>query len=168
MRSLALKLTLAFLLVAVAGVVVFAVLVGGQTQDEFSRFLSARDQNVLVTALAEHYQSSNSWNGLQERIANSPQLTIYSRGATIADSNHIIIFGPPVELGRSLSDREMDDITPIESSRRTLATSTLRHPTNPAAHSDKTTGPRPTKAHSSGGWGKLRSSARAWQRAWPC
>ncbi len=134
MRSLTLKLTLAFLLVAVAGVVIFAVLVGGQTQDEFSRFLSARDQNVLVTALAEHYQSGNSWDGLRERIANSPQLTALSRGAIIADSDRVIFFGPPSQQGVLLPSGDED--TSIEANGQVVGyvnfTPTDRGPGRPS------------------------------------
>jgi two-component system sensor histidine kinase BaeS len=114
MRSLTFKLTLAFLLVAIVGVVVFAVLVGGQTQGEFSRFLSARDQNVLITALSEHYQVNGSWAGLRERINSSPQLTAFSRGAIIADANSVIVFGRESDIGQHLPNGDKDDDTIIE------------------------------------------------------
>src|SRR5262245_34039106 len=63
MRSLTVKLTLAFLLVGTIGATLVAVLVGLRTRSEFDRFLSERDQGVLVAALSGYYASHAGWAG---------------------------------------------------------------------------------------------------------
>src|SRR5689334_14345700 len=55
MRSLTVKLTLAFLVVGLTGAILVAVLVGIRTRSEFNRFLSEHDQAALVTALGGYY-----------------------------------------------------------------------------------------------------------------
>ena len=51
MRSLATKFTLAFLLIGVLGIVIFALLLGVQARTEFNRFLSSRDEASLINGL---------------------------------------------------------------------------------------------------------------------
>ncbi|MFQ5593473.1 MAG: ATP-binding protein [Anaerolineae bacterium] len=64
MRSLGLKLTLAFLVVAVMGTVLVALFVGQRTQDEFGRFVLDRYRADVVTELAAYYEKNGSWEGL--------------------------------------------------------------------------------------------------------
>jgi len=60
MRSLTVKLTFAFVLVGLTGAILVAVLVGIRTRSDFNRFLSERDQSVLVTALGNYYAAHGS------------------------------------------------------------------------------------------------------------
>jgi two-component system sensor histidine kinase BaeS len=77
MRSLTWKLTLAFLLVGLIGVLLVALLVSQRTRSEFDRFLSTRDRTVLVNALADYYAGHNSWDGVGSMLAASPPLSLY-------------------------------------------------------------------------------------------
>lgn len=61
MRSLALKLTLAFLFVGVIGAVLVSLFVGVQTRQQFDRFLSDSYENALVDQLAIYYEQHGSW-----------------------------------------------------------------------------------------------------------
>ena len=73
MRSLTLKLTLAFLVVGLIGALLVAVFVGVRTQREFDQFISDRYQQDLVEQLAGYYQENGSWQGLSAiglRLAN--------------------------------------------------------------------------------------------------
>ena len=56
MRSLTVKLTLAFLLVGTIGAILVAVLVGQRTRSEFNRFLSERDRATLVQATSYYWR----------------------------------------------------------------------------------------------------------------
>jgi two-component system sensor histidine kinase BaeS len=71
-RSLAGKLTLAFLLVGVLGVVLFAVLIGQRSRTEFSQFLSDRDQAILTNALTDYYVEYGSWSGVRQALSAPP------------------------------------------------------------------------------------------------
>jgi two-component system sensor histidine kinase BaeS len=93
MQSLAWKLTLAFLLVGVLGVILFAVLVGQRTRSEFDRFLSAHDQSVLLSALNDYYATHGSWNGINHMLASTPPLDFYSRSIALTDINGIVVLG---------------------------------------------------------------------------
>jgi two-component system, OmpR family, sensor histidine kinase BaeS len=64
MRSLTLKLTLAFLLVGLTGAILVAVLVGGLTRREFDQFVVDRFQLETIAALAEYHATNGSWDGL--------------------------------------------------------------------------------------------------------
>jgi len=62
-RSLALKLTLAFLVVAVMGTVLVALFVGRRMQDEFGRFVLDRYRADVVTELAAYYEKNGELGG---------------------------------------------------------------------------------------------------------
>lgn len=93
MRSLAVKLTLAFLLVGIIGVVVFALLLGQRTQGELDRFLSARDQSTAIEALNEYYARNGSWDGVRVAVANSPYASFFRRALVLANRNGLVLVG---------------------------------------------------------------------------
>jgi two-component system sensor histidine kinase BaeS len=93
MRSLAFKLTLAFLLIGIIGVAVFALLVGQRTQREFERFLSDRDQAVFMEALHEYYERNDNWLGVNQALANSPSFSFYRQGVVLANNAGTVLIG---------------------------------------------------------------------------
>jgi two-component system sensor histidine kinase BaeS len=115
MRSLTLKLTIAFMLVGAIGMIVFAVLVGQRAQVEFDHFLSARDQTVLANALSDYYLTHGSWTGVSDTIASTPPLSFYSQSAVLADAQHVVVLGgQDYTTGQQLSASEVDASTPIQ------------------------------------------------------
>ena len=107
LRSLSVKLTLAFLLVGVIGAGLVAILVETRTRLQFDQYLSARDQSALVALLATHYSTKGTWNGATNTIAADPSLSRYSRDVTILDPDQTVVIGrrpfvvgsrPPDEL----------------------------------------------------------------------
>lgn len=65
LRSLAFKLTLAFLLVGLIGAVLLAFFFRQTTQNRFDQFIADRDQFSFVNILAQHYQVNGSWDGIE-------------------------------------------------------------------------------------------------------
>jgi signal transduction histidine kinase len=65
MRSLTLKLTLAFLIVGLTGVAIVAALVGRQTRQQFGKFVVDRYQAEILTEAAEYYANNGTWEGFQ-------------------------------------------------------------------------------------------------------
>jgi hypothetical protein len=61
LRSLSLKLILAFLLVGLTGAVIVSLFVGRYTQAAFGRFVFDQSRDPLVAALIEFYRSNRSW-----------------------------------------------------------------------------------------------------------
>ena len=72
MRSLNLKLILAFLAVGVVGIAVVAVLAGQRTALEFSDYLIAGGRESLVVQLSDFYHSHGNWNGAEEVLPPAP------------------------------------------------------------------------------------------------
>jgi two-component system sensor histidine kinase BaeS len=93
MRSLAFKLTLAFLLIGIIGVAVFALLLGQRTQREFERFLSDRDQAVLMEALGEYYERNEGWKNVNEALSNQPPFSFYRQGIVLANNAGNVLIG---------------------------------------------------------------------------
>ncbi len=65
MRSIAFKLSFAFLLVSLAGIGVTAILAGRLTATEFNSFVGALSQQSVVRQLTQFYEVRGSWQGLQ-------------------------------------------------------------------------------------------------------
>ncbi len=112
--SLSGKLTLAFLLVGVMGVLIFALLLGQRSRLEFDRFLSARDQSVLVNALTNYYATHESWEGVRATLAETPPLDFFMHDAVILDANARVIFGNPLYAsGQLVSPAVLRTSSPI-------------------------------------------------------
>ncbi len=78
LRSLTIKLTLAFLLVSLTGIALVAVLVGVVTSSEFNRFVLARGLNDYYSAASTYYKAHGSWAGVAEALQSQglvPQST---------------------------------------------------------------------------------------------
>ncbi len=109
-RSLAFKLTLAFLLMGILGVGLFALLVGQRTQREFERFLSDRDQAVLMEALGEYYERNDGWLGVNEALANSPPFSFYRQGIVLANNAGTVLIGnADYPVGSALPQNKIDE-----------------------------------------------------------
>lgn len=68
MRSLALKLTLAFLAVGLAGIALVALLAGRVTAQEFGQFVATENQQALAAQLAAYYRTNGSWAGVESLL----------------------------------------------------------------------------------------------------
>ncbi|HQF71259.1 MAG TPA: hypothetical protein PLH39_08285, partial [Promineifilum sp.] len=65
MRSLTLKLVLAFLTVGLAGVVLVAVVIRRQTLLEFDRFIVDQYQAEIIARAADYYTENGSLSGVE-------------------------------------------------------------------------------------------------------
>lgn len=100
MRSLTLKLTLAFLFVSLIGAVLAAYFVQQRTQREFDRFLFDLDRSNIVGFLQTYYKNVGSWDQIQAHIPQimsqeNQRWTLERRLPlfTLVDKNGIIVFG---------------------------------------------------------------------------
>ena len=64
LHSLTLKLTLAFLCTGLTGALLVAFFVAQRTRGAVNQFVVDRDQRTLTTALAQHYETHGSWEGV--------------------------------------------------------------------------------------------------------
>jgi signal transduction histidine kinase len=125
-RSLAVRLTLAFLVVSLLGIVLVAVLAGRFTEREFGAFILRQREAAIVEALAGYYQEHGSWDGLAASGVlagivqsqspspnNGPER--WPVGLGVADVSGALVTphrGPPGS--RPLSAAELAAGTPIE------------------------------------------------------
>jgi two-component system sensor histidine kinase BaeS len=67
-RTLATKLTLAFLLVSLTGTALVAILVGQITTSEFDKYLLDQMQSSFVAQASQYYQANGSWLGASDGL----------------------------------------------------------------------------------------------------
>lgn len=137
MRSLTLKLTLAFLFVGLIGAVLVAVFVGVRTQREFDQFISDRYQKDLVDQLAGFYQENGSWEGLSAigmRFANGDGRSGYARApVALVDSAQTVVLGTRrYRVGQQVSQTELRDALPVTVDGQTVGAVLLDLPTEAA------------------------------------
>jgi two-component system sensor histidine kinase BaeS len=109
MRSLASKLTLAFLAVGVLGIVLFAVLVGVRSRVEFARFLSSRDQAFFTDVLGNFYSERGDWEGLEQSLAMRPLANVFPREAVVTNDQGVVIVGSDrYRRGETLTRRDLE------------------------------------------------------------
>jgi two-component system sensor histidine kinase BaeS len=132
MKSLALKLTLAFLLVGLIGAVLVAVFVRYRTQREFDRLVLDQNQQALITNLTRYYQATGSWRGLEAAFRSQPDAGSPFRNTTprldalralfvITDPEGVVVFGGrPGLAGRKLSNRELASGMPLDVEGETI------------------------------------------------
>ncbi len=107
MRSLAFKLSLAFLAVALAGSVVVALSIRVQTQREVNQFVLNLYQSEFVSDLITYYEIHGSWNGVQDavRLAHAPDGPQGERRPdlfTVVDTTGRVVLGPPGLVGQQI------------------------------------------------------------------
>ncbi len=132
MRSLALKLTLAFLLVGLTGAVLVAVFLSYRTQRELDRLVLDQNQQTLITNLTRYYQANGSWRGLEAAFRSqedagpafrnpNPRLEALRALFVITDPEGKVVFGGrPGLAGRKLSNRELRSGVPLEVDGETI------------------------------------------------
>ncbi|MCG3208683.1 MAG: Adaptive-response sensory-kinase SasA [Anaerolineae bacterium] len=125
LRSLTLKLILAFLFVGLVGAVLVAGFVGERTKSEFDRFVLNRDQTALLEELSHYYRATNSWQGVDQLLSNSPDNQDEAWGfrrrlhgppptGTLVDANGVVLLSQdPARIGRKISPEELARGIPI-------------------------------------------------------
>ena len=68
MRSLAVKLSIAFLIVGLLGVGLIALFASRTTQYEFRNFIFDEYSGAFIEQLAEHYRTHGGWSDIQEAL----------------------------------------------------------------------------------------------------
>lgn len=80
LRSLTLKLTLAFLTIGLIGSLLVSFFVVLGTQRAFNQFVNDRDQPTIMTDLAQFYQQNGSWTNVGDLLARDAEGAAGSEG----------------------------------------------------------------------------------------
>jgi len=121
MRSITLKMILAFLGIALVSIVLIVLLARWNTGTEFSRFVVDRRGADLVQNLADYYSANGSWEGVGKTIFSEAVLQPSEGGPsrepffTLVDQNGLVVFaGPGYHLGEQVRQHELDQGISIE------------------------------------------------------
>ena len=119
MRSLALKLTLAFLIVGITGAVIVAAFVGQLTRKEFDRFVADRYQYDILSEASDYYATNGSWDGFQASLGRRHGPGGSSRTLppiAVEDAGGLVVFSsvPGYETGELVSEDDKSTALPVE------------------------------------------------------
>ncbi len=127
MRSLALKLTLAFLLIGLTGAVLVAVILQLRTRTAFDQFILSREEQNMVDTLTQYYQDHSGWEGVASSyrfIQNGPQGPDFRRSQlrfTLIDLNHVILASIQTDtIGHTLPASDFTHPIPIKVDTNTV------------------------------------------------
>lgn len=128
MRSLVVKLTLAFLLVGLTGAFLVAMFVRYRTQDEFGRLVFNQNERVLVDVLTRFYQQRGNWDNVEVIFRLSQQVVNPERIPEprqelfiITDAAGKVVYGRnPKQAGAELSAKDLRKGSPIEVNNETV------------------------------------------------
>ena len=87
MRSLTLKLTLAFLVVGLTGAFLVASFVGRRTESAFDTFLVDSNQEIILGLYADYYHEHGGWADVERWArANGRALSTGRSAASLGDA----------------------------------------------------------------------------------
>jgi signal transduction histidine kinase len=119
MRSLATKLTLAFLAVGLMGAVLLAFFVALSTQREFDQFVANRDRYTFNSLLGEYYETNGNWQGV-ETVLESGRFPVPGQGGrwgplSLVNAQGYVVSGKGrYTPGKQVSATELDKGVPIK------------------------------------------------------
>jgi len=142
MRSITVKLLLAFLGISLVSVVLIVLLARWTTDREFRSYLFNQNRNNLLSSLADYYSQNGSWDGVAtvDLIPGpAPDFARTTGGRqffTVVDSgNRVVLAGIGDDVGDILPPSDVQVGLPIKVNGVTVGTMVTRQPTvrvNPA------------------------------------
>jgi signal transduction histidine kinase len=132
MRSLAVKLTLAFLLVGLTGSILVTVIIQSRTRAAFSNFILNSEQQTLANNLVTYYQTNGSWTGVGNDITSLQAYTPGQPGGfhnpppdgspiTLVGFDRIIVYSNQAEeIGQKVTNSELNSAVILKSNNQTV------------------------------------------------
>ncbi|OGN91222.1 MAG: hypothetical protein A2Y88_03215 [Chloroflexi bacterium RBG_13_48_10] len=131
-RSLAIKLTLAFVLVGLTGSILVTVIVQQRTRTAFSTFIMSQEQQVLARNLILYYQTYGSWAGVANEVATlqayiPPQpggfhnQSLEGSPFTLVATDRSIVYSDRTnEIGQKINKNELNGAITLQSNSQTI------------------------------------------------
>jgi len=118
MRSITIKLILAFLLVGISGSLMVSLIIWQRTRSAFDQFVITREQQGLLRLLVRYYQRRGSWEGIESTLQGfdggfpppmfETPFAWQSRPFTLADAHGVVRYSPDEQqIGKRLSRGEL-------------------------------------------------------------
>lgn len=121
MRSITLKMVLAFLGIALVSIVLIVLLARWNTGTEFSRFVTDRRGADLVASLEDYYRTTGSWDGVGTTLGGNINQQAPDNGPpresffTLVDKNgQVVLAGPGYHTGKQVPQTELERGLSIE------------------------------------------------------
>ncbi len=135
MRSITVKLLLAFLAISMLSVLLIVLSARWVTEREFRSYLFTQNRNSIITSLADYYGANGSWQGVETALQIPGQAAparFVSQGRwffTLADGNNLVVLaGPGDYVGEILSASDLKSGTSIKVNGKTVGTILTRQP----------------------------------------
>lgn len=114
-RSLALKLTISFLIVGLLGAALMALFVGQRTQRAFDQFVADRRRPGMRDDLAQYYATNGSWNGADRVFGDGKTARglPYAAPLVVDADGRVVIGNEWVPSGSTINAEERAHGTPI-------------------------------------------------------
>jgi signal transduction histidine kinase len=136
MRSITVKLLLAFLVISMLSVVLIVLSARWVTEREFRSYLFTQNRNAIITALTDYYSKNGTWDGVE----NTPLiLGQSSTGRFVAGSgrffslvdagNRVVLASSGDQVGELLPQSALQKGTPIKINGVIVGTMLARQPT---------------------------------------
>jgi signal transduction histidine kinase len=142
MRSITLKLLLAFLAISLVSVALIVLSARWMTEREFRSYLFDQNRNNIISTLENYYNAHGDWTGVEVALTvpvGAPPPRGIERSArffTLTDATyHVVMAGPGDQVGGMLSPSEIADGMPIKVNGSVVGFFITRQPTirvNPA------------------------------------
>ncbi len=124
MRSITMKVLLAFLVISMVSIVLIVLSIRWMTEREFRTYLFDQNQNNIVTTLADFYGENGTWSGVEESLMVPMELPPPqgNQGGrwffTLADSSsQVVLAGPGDQVGTLISSADLAEENPSKSGR---------------------------------------------------
>ncbi len=142
MRSITVKLLLAFLAISMLSVVLLVLSVRWMTEREFRSYLFDQSRTSVTFALEDYYRKTGTWVGVENGLLVTGELPP-PRGIeggrwffTLVDNNnHVVLAGSGDQIGELLPQADIESGLPIKVSGSTVGIMVTRQPSvrvNPA------------------------------------
>jgi signal transduction histidine kinase len=136
MRSITVKLLLAFLAISMLSVMLIVLSARWLTEREFRSYLFTQNRNNIITALTDYYGKNESWVGVNVGMlvpGNSASPRVVPGGGrffTLVDnSNHVLLAGIGDNVGDLLPQSDIQNGNPIKVDGKIVGTLVTRQPT---------------------------------------
>jgi len=126
-KSISMKLLLAFLVVSLTGASIFFMVARWNSNREIQNFLSEQDQTEIVERAADYYLEHGSWDGFGKDWASIPPGSVPTGGRpgpyspfTLVNINKQVVLGRgghnnEEQKGKLVSDEDLEDALKITS-----------------------------------------------------
>ena len=139
MRSITIKLILAFITVSVLSTLSVVIFTRWRSREEFRTFLIDQNRPGLVVAFSSYYKQHGSWDGISgahilappDMPAPGQQFQQFQRGPfTIIDpsTDRVVLAGEGYQVGDSVSPSTVPSGIPIQSGNRTVGILFINRP----------------------------------------